>query len=71
MVQGPMLANDAIRHFKSKMALARALGVTRQAVQGWARKRSPLPIDRAFQVQDLTKGKLKVNFDLYRRDGGT
>ena len=62
-----MLKQDALRFYKSKMGLARVLGVTRQAIQGWG---DTVPLDRALILQDLSKGKLKVKLDLYRRANG-
>jgi hypothetical protein len=58
-----MYKEDAIRHYKSKMALARELGITRQAIQGWGKL---VPLQKAWNLEDLTKGKLKVKLHLYR-----
>jgi DNA-binding transcriptional regulator YdaS (Cro superfamily) len=52
-----MNKTDVIKHFGSKSAVARALGITPQAVYDWPEK---IPIGRAFQIQVLTNGKLKV-----------
>jgi transcriptional repressor of cell division inhibition gene dicB len=60
-----MLKDDALRHYKTKMGLARALGISRQAIQGWGRN---VPLGKAFMLQDLSKGKLKVRLELYRKE---
>jgi len=63
-----MLKTEALKFFGSKMAIARALGVKRQAIQGWG---EVVPIRRAFVLQDLSRGKLKVKPELYREQRQT
>jgi transcriptional repressor of cell division inhibition gene dicB len=63
-----MWTEDALKHYKSVSALARALGISRQSIQKW---HEVVPIERAFTLQDLTKGKLKVKPELYRSRNGT
>lgn len=58
-----MLTQEVLDYFGSKMATARALGITRQAIQGWE---YVVPLQRAWRIEDLTKGKLKVKLGLYR-----
>jgi transcriptional repressor of cell division inhibition gene dicB len=57
-----MLKADVISHFGSRGKVARALGISRQAVQAW---REVVPLGRAYQVQELTKGRLKLKRYLY------
>lgn len=52
-----MKTADAIRYFQTKSALARALGVSKQAVAQWG---DTVPDGRAYQLQVITSGKLKV-----------
>jgi hypothetical protein len=58
-----MLKEDALRVYKTKMGLARVLGISRQAIQGWGEK---VPLPKALVLQELSKGKLKVKLELYR-----
>lgn len=51
---------DAINHFGSAVALARALDLTKQAVGQWP---DEIPIGRAYQIEVLTGGKLKAKDD--------
>lgn len=52
-----MKTADAIRHFGTQAALARALGVSKQAVAQWG---EVVPDGRAYQLQVITGGKLKA-----------
>ncbi|MBO2582512.1 Cro/CI family transcriptional regulator [Shewanella algae] len=51
-----MKTSDAISHFGSKTNLANALGVTHSAVCQWGEE---VPPRRAYQLERITKGKLK------------
>ena len=51
-----MTLQEAINYFGSKSNLARALKISRQSVQTW----SEVPMLRQFQIERLTKGKLKA-----------
>lgn len=53
-----MTTKEAIEHYKGATKLAAALDLTAQAVQAWGDKP---PIARQFQIQVLTKGKLKAD----------
>lgn len=53
-----MKTADAIRHFGNVAKLADALGITPQAVYDWGEF---LPRGRAFELQVLTEGALKVD----------
>jgi plasmid maintenance system antidote protein VapI len=47
-----------IQHFKTQAALARALDVERMTVSNW--KKRGIPLDRAVQIEVLTKRKFKA-----------
>lgn len=46
----PMLTADAIKHFGSRAAIARALGISRSAVSYWGEH---VPALRAYQLREL------------------
>lgn len=52
-----MKTKDAVKFFGSKAALARALGVERQAVTNWG---DTVPEGRQYQIEVITRGKLKA-----------
>jgi DNA-binding transcriptional regulator YiaG len=56
-----MTLNDALQYFKTKTALADALGITKQAVSNWADD-EPIPEAQALKLKyeiipNLTKAK--------------
>lgn len=53
-----MKTQDAADHFGSRVKLAKALGITPSAVTGWG---DHPPITRQYQIQVLSKGKLKAS----------
>lgn len=53
-----MTRDDAIKHFRTVKALASALGITHQAVYDWG---DEIPEGRQWQIQAITKGRLKVS----------
>jgi DNA-binding transcriptional regulator YiaG len=59
-----MRYTEAIKHFGSEAQLARALGISRQAVNLW---KSPdrIPKGSAYQLQVITAGRLRVLPELY------
>lgn len=57
------LMNRLVQHFGSRAALARALGINRQAVYQW----DVVPESRAYQIEVLTKGRIKANEILTQR----
>ena len=59
-----MKTKDAIEHFGSEAAVARALEISRQAVDQWGEL---VPILTAIEIQRITKDKLKVDPSLYRK----
>lgn len=53
-----MTTQEAISHYGSKAEIARALGIKKASVSGWG---DEPPLGRQYQIQALTKGKLKAN----------
>ncbi|GLO23531.1 Cro/CI family transcriptional regulator [Pseudomonas putida] len=52
-----MTKSQAIKHFGSISALAKALGVTYEAVRQW----QEVPELRQYQIERLTRGDLKAD----------
>ena len=52
-----MTKAEAIKHFGGSTKVAKALGITKQAVYKWPEE---LPEGRQFQIEILTQGKLKA-----------
>ena len=46
-------------HFKNRSWLARIMGIAPQTVQGWTH-RNRLPMRRAYQISELTGGKVTL-----------
>lgn len=59
-----MLTNDAVKYFGSKKKLADALGLHRSAISNWP---DVVPRGRAFEIESVTDGKLKVDPSLYQK----
>ena len=59
-----MRYTEAIEHFGSEAELARALGITRQAVNLW-KAGNLVSKGAAYQLQVITAGKLRVDPSLY------
>ncbi len=56
--------SDVLRHFKgSQVAIARALGITEQAVSRWGRL-NRVPMGRQYELQLLTGGTLKAGLSI-------
>lgn len=55
-----MTPRDVVKHFGGIVAAADALGVTRQAIYMWLKRRR-IPAQRAYQVQVVTGGALKAS----------
>ncbi len=55
-----MKKTDAINYFGSSIKLAEALGLNKSAVSQWGEE---VPELRAFQLERLTDGELKVHAD--------
>ena len=56
--EGGMTTEEVVAYFGSKRAVANAIGIKEQALTGWGRNPPAL---RQFQLQTVTKGKLKVD----------
>lgn len=52
-----MTLNEAIEHFGSKKGIAEALKINKSTVTNWGEQ---IPRGRQFELQVLTKGKLKA-----------
>jgi DNA-binding transcriptional regulator Cro len=55
-----MTPTEAVTFFHSQSGLARVLGVTSQAVNKWVAQ-GEIPVGRQFQLQVLTRGKLRAD----------
>lgn len=53
-----MKKSDVLDYFGGVSKAAKALGITKSAVSVW---REDIPYGRAFQIQLMTRGKLKAN----------
>lgn len=60
-----MRTSEAVVCFGSVRELAKALGVTEQAVYLWGEYPPPL---RQYEIEDLTSGKLKAERGNAKRD---
>ena len=57
-----MRKENAISHFGSQQKLADALGIKQGSVSGWGEL---VPLGRAFVLERLTNGALKVDLGAY------
>lgn len=55
-----MTLEQVFKYFGSPAETARALGVTIQAVSAWQNKFGYVPEGRQWQIQAMTRGKLKA-----------
>jgi hypothetical protein len=60
-----MRTDQAIQHFGTKSALAKALRIRTPSIYSWGEL---VPLGRAYELQDLTAGALKVDRALYDKD---
>ncbi|OSI07459.1 hypothetical protein BWD08_07780 [Neisseria animaloris] len=58
-----MLTKDVIDFYGTKIAVARALGISPSAVTQW---KEIVPEKQAYRIQRMTGGKLKINPRLYQ-----
>ncbi len=56
-----MKKSDVIKHFGGVVETAKALGIKSQSVSCWPEL---IPELRAFQIEKITSGKLKANFQV-------
>ncbi|GAB6017128.1 hypothetical protein I5M99_06235 [Serratia marcescens] len=59
-----MKKDDVISYFDGVGKTAKALGLSHASVSGWGKI---IPKGRAFEIQVLTGGELKVDFSLYKK----
>lgn len=59
-----MNKDDVISYFGGVSNLARVLGISHASISGWG---SVIPKGRAFEIQTITGGVLKVNPALYAK----
>ena len=59
-----MKKKAAVDHFKGKSNLAKALGISPSSVSQWP---DDVPELRAYQIERLTKGKLKAGVPLLKQ----
>lgn len=62
-----MLKTDVLAHFDhSPLAIARALNISRSAVNQWP---EVVPLKSALRLESVTDGELQVRMDLYKFPG--
>lgn len=59
-----MKKTDVIKHFGGVVQTAKALGIKSQSVSGWP---DEVPELRAFQIEKITSGKLKADFNVSKQ----
>ncbi|WP_424407393.1 Cro/CI family transcriptional regulator [Pasteurella sp. PK-2025] len=59
-----MLKTDVINYFGKLENVAKALSISVSAISQW---NEVIPEKNAYKLQDITKGKLKVNRELYQK----
>ncbi|WP_312954018.1 Cro/CI family transcriptional regulator [Atlantibacter hermannii] len=63
-----MNKDEVLSYFGGVSNLARILGISHASVSGWG---SVIPKGRAFEIQTITKGALKVEPTLYSKPNET
>lgn len=58
-----MKKDDVLKHFGTLERVAATLGISISAVSQWGKI---IPEKNAYRLQEITKGKLKVQHSLYR-----
>ena len=56
----PMTCNQVLRKYGFKSAIAHALNIDRQVVQGWY-DRGNIPLEPQMRLEVLSRGKLKAD----------
>ena len=64
-----MTYDTALAYYRTGIAIAKALGIKTQAVYQW-KKTGRVPELRARQLQQLSRGKVKVDPRVYERANG-
>lgn len=67
-VEAFMNKDDVISYFGGVSNLARLLGISHASVSGWG---CVIPKGRAFEIQTITGGSLKVDPALYAKNSDT
>ena len=62
IIIAPMKTQDAISHFGTQTALAKALGITQPTVAEWGEYPPPL---RQLQIQQITVGQLQAEPNVF------
>lgn len=56
-----MTLEQAVKHFGSQAAVARAIGISPEAVSMWVKRGGAIPELAQRRLEDATKGKLKAD----------
>jgi hypothetical protein len=64
-----MTYDTALAHYKTGLKIAQVLGIKSQAVYQW-KKTGVVPELRARQLQQLSRGRVKVDPQVYERGNG-
>lgn len=56
-----MTIEEALKVYKTKTTLAKALGLSKSTVSGWGNE---IPLFHALRLEKLTEGRLKANYPL-------
>lgn len=59
-----MKKKDVVKHFGSATNVAKALGIAPSSVSEWG---EDIPDLRAFQIERITNGKLKVTEQVFKK----
>lgn len=62
-----MTYDDILRVYKTQQKAAQALGISQPTISGW--RRNGVPELRQFQIQAITKGRLKVDREVAEATG--
>lgn len=62
-----MTPSDLLRRYKTKIAIAQAIGADRQLVQGWF-DRGRVPLDQQTKFEVATDGELRADVSEEFRD---
>lgn len=59
-----MRTKDVLQHFQTSHAAAKAIGITRQAIEQWG---EAVPEGTAYKIQVITGGLLQVDQTMYQK----
>ena len=60
-----MNKSDVLTYFSGTINTAKALGISHAAVSRWP---AVIPLGRAYEIESITNGALKVDRSLYERN---